>query len=199
MGRKSKAKERRLEILSHFYEVIIEEGFEGASIAKIAEKMSVNPSLLIHYYKTKDAMIEGLIEHIINTYSSHILPDFSKVEDPKERWEDVLDVVSRIQWGTFLNTTVFYSAYTLSLRDPGVKNKFTELYEKVVGQLQDEIAHAQQANIFQVKDTRQAAQLVMTLIEGANFYQNVSHNGVDIEKRSRMIKETITLMTDNNI
>ncbi|MEZ4851774.1 MAG: TetR/AcrR family transcriptional regulator [Bacteroidia bacterium] len=53
MGRKSKAKIRRQEILSHFYEVIIEEGFEGASIGKIAKRMEVNPSLLIHYFSTK--------------------------------------------------------------------------------------------------------------------------------------------------
>ena len=92
MGRKSKAKIRKQEILSHFYEVIIEEGFEGASIGKIAKRMEVNPSLLIHYFSTKDAMVIGLIDYIMATYSSHILPDFSKVEDPQERWDDVVDV-----------------------------------------------------------------------------------------------------------
>ena len=96
MGRKSKAKIRRQEILSHFYEVIIEEGFEGASIGKIAKRMEVNPSLLIHYFSTKDAMVIGLIDYIMSTYSSHIIPDFLSVEDPQERWDDVVDVVFKI-------------------------------------------------------------------------------------------------------
>ena len=116
MGRKSKAKIRKQEILSHFYEVIIEEGFEGASIGKIAKRMAVNPSLLIHYFSSKDAMVVGLIDYIMSTYSSHILPDFSKVDDPQERWDDVLDVVSKIQWDLIMDKTVFYSFYTLGMR-----------------------------------------------------------------------------------
>ena len=112
MGRKSKAKVRQKEILSHFYDVIIDEGFEGASIAKIAKRMDVNPSLLIHYFSTKDAMVVGLMDHIVSTYSAQLFPDFSKVTDPAERWEDVIDVSSRIQWDRIMNSTVFFSFYT---------------------------------------------------------------------------------------
>lgn len=173
MGRKSKAHIRKQEILSHFYEVIMEEGFEGASIAKIAKKMDVNPSLLIHYFSTKDAMVLGLIEYIIETYSSHILPDFSSVSDPQERWDDLVDVISRLQWGTFVNQIVFYSAYTLSFRIQEIKDKFTELYRRVQEQLEAEIIHARDAGIIQVQDVRQAARLMITLIEGNNYCQQV--------------------------
>lgn len=190
MGRKSKANVRKQEILSHFYEVIIEEGFEGASIAKIAKKMDVNPSLLIHYFSTKDAMIIGLIEYIIQTYSSHILPDFSKVEDPRERWEDVVDVLSHLQWDTFLNQTVFYSAYTLSFRSQEIQQKFAELYQKVLARLEEEIIHARDAGIIQVQDASQAARLMLTLMEGANFCRQVRVTN-DQETRQQMISATL--------
>ncbi len=190
MGRKSKANVRKQEILSHFYEVIIEEGFEGASIAKIAKKMDVNPSLLIHYFSTKDAMIIGLIEYIIQTYSSHILPDFSKVEDPRERWEDVVDVLSHLQWDTFLNQTVFYSAYTLSFRSQEIQQKFAELYQKVLARLEEEIIHARDAGIIQVQDASQAARLMLTLMEGANFCRQVRVTN-DQETRQHMISATL--------
>ena len=60
MGRKSKAAVRKREILEHFYNILKEEGLEKASIAKVAKRMAVNPSLLIHYFKTKEAMTVAL-------------------------------------------------------------------------------------------------------------------------------------------
>ena len=62
MGRKSKADVRKKEILEHFYIVLKQEGFENASIAKIANLMDVNPSLLIHYFKTKEEMVFAFVE-----------------------------------------------------------------------------------------------------------------------------------------
>ena len=44
---------RKREILEHFQQVLVEEGFEGASIGKIARRMGINPSLIIHYFSTK--------------------------------------------------------------------------------------------------------------------------------------------------
>lgn len=194
MGRKSKAKDRRKEILSHFYDVIIDEGFEGASFAKVARRMDVNPSLLVHYFSSKDAMVLGLIDHVISTYSAQILPDFSKVENPAERWDDVVDVVSRIQWDLFLNSTVFYSAYTLSLRNEDIRQQFVELYAGVRDRLEEEISHASQAGIIDVIDTRRAAELIITLMEGTNFYRHVWDDAPSPEERRKLLRDTLTQM-----
>jgi len=205
MGRKSKANIRKQEILYHFYEVIIEEGFEGASIAKIARKMEVNPSLIIHYFQTKDKMILGLIEYIIETYSSQILPDFSEVNDPTERWEDVVDVLSRIQWDTFIHTTVFYSAYTLGFRNAEIKEKFTELYQSVHEKLLHEILMAKEAGIIDVKHPQQVSKLILSLIEGANFYQHVDDSLLepveeeDKTQRNLLLKKTIKQITSSGL
>jgi AcrR family transcriptional regulator len=188
MGRKSKAKIRRQEILSHFYEVIIEEGFEGASIGKIAKRMEVNPSLLIHYFSTKDAMVIGLIDYIMSTYSSHILPDFSEVEDPRERWSDVVDVVSKIQWDLIMNKTVFYSFYALSMRNPEIRTRFVNFYEGLRKTLAAEIKHARASKVIEVEDVDEAAKMIISLIEGTNFYQHVTADRLDRIQRSNMFK-----------
>ena len=197
MGRKSKAKVRRQEILSHFYEVIIDEGFEGASIAKIAKRMDVNPSLLIHYFSTKDAMVLGLIDYIIETYSSHLIPDFSEVEDPQERWEDFLDVLSQIHWDRIMNNTVFFSCYTLGLRNPEIQKRFFNLYEGIINTLTYELEHATKAGIIEVKDFRKASEMIVSLIEGANFYHHVNPNNPKPEDRSHLLKSAISCLLES--
>ncbi|MEM7658841.1 MAG: TetR/AcrR family transcriptional regulator [Bacteroidota bacterium] len=200
MGRKSKAVVRKQEILSHFYQVIIDEGFEGASIAKIAKRMDVNPSLIIHYFSTKEAMVLDLIAYIISTYSEHILPDFSEESNSQDRWGDVLDVVSRIDWERIMNNIVFYSCYTLGLRDPKINEQFVGLYQRVIDQLVEEIQLAHQANIIQVQDPRRAAEMMLTLVEGANFLQHVTHDGPKSSERAEQVKASIMrLLTDSHV
>ncbi|MDW3645669.1 MAG: TetR/AcrR family transcriptional regulator [Bacteroidia bacterium] len=192
MGRKSKAKVRQKEILSHFYDVIIDEGFEGASIAKIAKRMDVNPSLLIHYFSTKDAMVVGLMDHIVSTYSAQLFPDFSKVTDPAERWEDVIDVSSRIQWDRIMNSTVFFSFYTLALRMPEIKQRFNALYDGILETLTDEIGQASKAGVIKVDSPSQAAEKMVSIIEGYNFYYNLKPDGDDADKRAEVLKGVLS-------
>lgn len=191
MGRKSKANIRKQEILAHFYEVIIDEGFEGASIAKIAKRMDVNPSLLIHYFSTKDAMVLGLIDYIIDTYSVQIIPDFSGTTDPAERWEDVLDVVSRIQWDRIMNNTVYYSCYTLSFRNEEIRQRFRSFYKGLVNTLAYEVEHASKAGIIRVKNSSEVAEMMLSLVEGANFYQHVGDRTVSPDDRAERIKSVM--------
>ena len=56
MGHYQKAEIRKPEILENYYQVLLEEGFEGTSIGKIARRMDIHPSLIIHYFKNKENM-----------------------------------------------------------------------------------------------------------------------------------------------
>ena len=53
MTKRKNAEIRKPEILENYYQVIIEEGIEGASIGKVADRMDIHPSLIIHYFKAK--------------------------------------------------------------------------------------------------------------------------------------------------
>jgi AcrR family transcriptional regulator len=50
MRKNQNAKPRKPEILEAYYQVIIQEGLEGASIGKIAKRLNIHPSLIIHYF-----------------------------------------------------------------------------------------------------------------------------------------------------
>ena len=68
MGRKSLKPIRQKGIIKAFYKVARKEGLENASIAKVAAVLDVNPSLVIHYFETKQDLIHGLIEYILERY-----------------------------------------------------------------------------------------------------------------------------------
>ena len=57
MGRKSLKTPRQKEIIKAFYTLAKKEGLENASIAKTAALININPSLVIHYFRTKEYLM----------------------------------------------------------------------------------------------------------------------------------------------
>ena len=56
MRKNKNADHRKPEILESYYQVMIQKGIEGTSISKIAERLDIHPSLIIHYFKNKENM-----------------------------------------------------------------------------------------------------------------------------------------------
>lgn len=52
----------REQILEAAKAIVIEEGFEGVSIRKIANKIQYSPSLIYHYFKNKEEIINQVME-----------------------------------------------------------------------------------------------------------------------------------------
>lgn len=67
MGRKSMEKIRTQQLLDAFIACIPENGVDGTSLEKIAEKAGVTRSVIRHYIGNRDVLITELIEHIIKT------------------------------------------------------------------------------------------------------------------------------------
>ena len=81
MGRKSLKEVRQKEIIESFYNVAQKEGLENASLAKVAKKMGVNTSLVLHYFESKEALIFGLINFILEGYKSMYITEENKNEN----------------------------------------------------------------------------------------------------------------------
>ena len=73
MRKNQRADTRKPEILENFYQVLIEEGFEGASIDKIAKRMKIRPPLIIHYFKTKENLTLESVNSLTQKYKA---PEF---------------------------------------------------------------------------------------------------------------------------
>jgi len=132
MAKKSgKAELRRQEILENFYEVLKVEGLEGASIAKIAARMDIHPSLIIHYFSTKEEMIVALVDSILEKYEETFLPALQEIENPEERLEATIDAIFGLDWARLVDAGVFFACYSLSFRNKRVKDSFQRMYSRL--------------------------------------------------------------------
>jgi AcrR family transcriptional regulator len=170
MGRKSLKTPRQKEIIKAFYKLAKKEGLENASIAKTAALLDMNPSLVLHYFQTKESLVYGLIEYILDKYLLIYKIPQEYSTDPKKALLKVIDNIFSTKWNALFDDSVSYSCYALAFRDKTIKEKYKRLLDTLRQNLQQLIIDCKTQGILSVKDPALTADLIFVLVDGAYYY-----------------------------
>lgn len=191
MGRKSKAEVRKKEILENFYIILKEEGFENASIAKIANRMEVNPSLLIHYFKTKEEMVVAFVEKLLKQHKKNFKEKVSTADSPKNKLNQVLNILFSEEWLNFSDPTVFYACYYLSSRNERVRKRFKDMYASFREILIPQARSWMEAQIIREQSPEAVADYIIIMNEGLLYYDKLMSDPEGFSRRARYLKEAV--------
>ncbi|GEM_PF-453591 len=186
-----KGEARRKEILEVFHDVLSCEGLEGASMSKVASRMGVAPSLIMHYFPSKEEMVVALVDHILARYEETFLPRLRGIGDPEERLRAATDLLLGPEWPGLVDEAVFYACYSLGFRDRRVRESFRRMYARLREVLAEEIAALMDEGAVVRGDPWNAADLVITLLEGYDFYRGVMEGEKHFEDFGRFLRETV--------
>ena len=189
MGRKSLKQFRQKEIISAFYEVAKIEGLENASIAKVAKKMGVNPSLIIHYFNSKEEMIFGLISYILDSYK-YIYSANTEASDSRKELIQVIENLFSREWNELFDDSVFYSSFSLVFRNDHIKNSFRELHVHLRNLLTKVIEKAKEDGHVQVDCPKNVSDLIFVMVEGAYYYLSLYDNDETYQKKLTLYKDS---------
>jgi len=156
-------------IWEDFYKVSRNEGLENASIAKVAKEMGINPSLIIHYFTSKDELIFGLINYILESYKLIYTPNNTQLDSKTKLIEIINNLFSR-EWNKLFDDGVFYSCFSLIFRIETVKDAYRELHEYLRTLLSEVIIEAHNDGHIQVENSKDTADLIFIMVEGAYYY-----------------------------
>ena len=189
MGRKSLIQVRQKTIIKAFYKVARKEGLENASIAKVALVLQVNPSLVIHYFKTKQDLIHGLIEYMLERYRVIYNPK-NGTGNPRERLKKViLDLFSR-KWDKLFDDGVFYSGYSLIFRDKTIKKHYKNMHDHLRAMLASTLKEANDKGVLKVEDPEKTADLIFVLVEGSYWCLCMVSGKSEYERRMEIYQKT---------
>jgi AcrR family transcriptional regulator len=193
MGRKSLKPIRQKSIIMAFYEVARKEGLENASIAKVASLLDVNPSLVIHYFKTKQALIHGLIEYMVERYRLIYNPE-NGTSNPKERLKKIIRNLFSQQWDNLFDDGVFYSGYSLIFRDRTIKKHYKNMHDHIRAMLTGTLKEAKDKKVIDIADLEKTADLIFILVEGSYYYLSMVSNKAEYKRRMDIYEKTALAM-----
>jgi AcrR family transcriptional regulator len=175
MGRKSLKETRQQEIIKVFYKVAKKEGYENTSIAKIAKVMDINPSLIIHYFETKEEMTYSLIEYILERYLL-IYTIKNKDGATLADLEKTVEMLFSKKWNLLFDDGLFYTFYALAFREKEIKAKYKTILDSLRLALATMIEQCNSKNLIKVVDPQNTADLIFVLVDGAYFYLSLENN-----------------------
>lgn len=180
---------RKQEILEHFRKVLKEEGIEGASLAKIARSMGVHPSLLIHYFSSKEQMTLALVDSIAEQYGETYMGWIAEIGDPENRLAAILDVLFGEEWMEYVDQSVFNACHYLGFHNDEIKKRFREMYSRFADALSTEFERLMELGAIRRMNAARLADLVISMTEGLDFYGTIIGTGERFDELSGTMKE----------
>lgn len=194
MRKNQKAELRKPQILENYYQVLLEEGFEGTSIGKIARRMNIHPSLIIHYFKTKENMTIELVDLLIEKYEAPEFLQYEHIQDLEQRFQALIDTVFSFEWSRTIDPGLHFGFYYLSFRNPKIRNAYESMIQRFRDYLVKELEFYQQAGIVKTNDAKTAAGIIVTLMEGLEFHAQFLSEGQPFEKFANYAKQLVLSM-----
>ena len=193
MGRKSLKPIRQKGIIKAFYKVAQKEGLENASIAKVAAVLDVNPSLVIHYFETKQDLIHGLIEYILERYRLIYNPENGTL-NPADRLKKIIRNLFSRKWDKLIDDGVFYSSFALIFRDKALKAHYKNLHDHLRQMLTDTLKDANENGVIEIDNVEKTADLVFIFVEGAYYYLSMVSDKSEYDSRIEHYQKTVMSM-----
>lgn len=172
MGRKHLGEIRRREIIEAFYEVAKQVGLENSSIAKVGQYMGISNGLVMHYFKTKDDLIFGLNEFILDQHLE-IFEKNSPVITSKQNLEITIRELFSRKWNQYFDDGVFYSCYALIYRKKEFNESFKQYLVNLHDALYENLQQAKQDGIITNDNIAELTEILFALIDGSYYYMGM--------------------------
>jgi AcrR family transcriptional regulator len=191
MGRKDKSEERRKEILEACYQVVARKGLEGATLKSIGKEMGVAPSLLMHYFASKEELIQSLVDYMIQKMDYTFLERMEHIPTARERLDLFLEKNLSFELPDAVESKVFYGAFYLSIGDERVRQSFRRVYDHDQAVLSRLIGdYAAEVGIPDLRPELLAIQIV-ALFEGLYLYKVVYGNTPELRAAVDGVRQII--------
>ena len=171
------------------YQVIARKGLEGATLKQIGREMGVSPSLLMHYFTSKEEMILALVDYMVERMDRTYHRAIKQTDSAKERLALYIDKNFNFEIPQSVEDKVFYGSFYMALSDDRVRTRFRRMYEHdhemIVNLIKD---YMEEARIVDLDPDLLAIQLI-SAIEGFYLYRVVHGDSPELNRAVAGYKE----------
>lgn len=188
MGRNSLKDIRQKEIILAFYTVSKKIGLENASLARVAGHMGINPSLIAHYFKSREALFAGLIAFTLERYRDMYNINGGEFTTARQLRKLIDNLFSR-KWNKLVDDGVFYSCYAYTYRERKIKKAFRALHDSLRALLVEALKKARSNGVIRTQNEEETAEIIFALIEGTYYYLGMVESKTVYDRKLKILKK----------
>lgn len=169
MGRKSNSEQRRQQVVHGLMNVMVNQGFSGASVADMARAVGLAPGLVHHHFKDKQEVLLDLVKHlgalVWNRYLSLVE---STDQSPRQRLHALLDAHLALGPGANPHAVAAWSIIGAeALHQKEVRLLYRQAMARLQRELKELLVAALPPHRSRQRESEHLAALMVTVIEGA--------------------------------
>lgn len=150
--------------------------------------MDINPSLIIHYFETREDLTYALIDYILERY---LLIYTIKNKDgvTLSDLQKTVEMLFSKKWNLLFDDGLFYTFYALAFREKKIKVKYKAILDSLRLALASMIEQCNVKHITEVKDPQTTADFIFVLVDGAYFYLSLESDNKAYGERLDFYKD----------
>jgi AcrR family transcriptional regulator len=178
---------RRQALVQIAYRHIAAHGFEGLRVRAVADEAGINHATLLHYFPTKEALIQAVVEYLQHEFQVSRMPRPSSPTPLDEVRLEFEDVRRRLQENPEL-MVVLTELRVRSRRDPAVAAALRWLDDTWHGYLVDMLRRGMAAGAFRADlDPAAAATALMAQIKGLGTHALDHSDPAELDVLTRVL------------
>jgi AcrR family transcriptional regulator len=155
---------RREEILGATITAVEANGLARTRVADVASALEVSPGLIFYHFATKDALLVAAFEYAVTQDLALLDEQVGRGADPVDRLRRVLSAYGPT--GAASGWRIWIEAWSLALRDEGIRTALRRLDDRWRQVLSDVLANGADDGAFICPDPPGAAARLGALLDG---------------------------------
>lgn len=184
-GRKASEETRRTQILHAAYEIAARAGLDALTVRQVAERAHLSVGLVLFHFKTKDALIVAVLDHVLATTAVlHMTADIAAIASPRER---LLALLRREMWRLSSEPRrirLFFDFWALGFTNRRIRTKMQaelDRYREAFRPMAEEVLRAEPTRFAGVTAQGLAA-VSVSFIKGCAVQSMIDPENVNIDE-----------------
>ena len=196
MGRKGLAGERRTQILDALYRCISKYGLPNSSIKMIAKEAGVQPSILYHYFKDRDEIIEELMAKVIDEMKDYFAAEINTLKDPEKRFKKGIAFLFGPQLQDPSVAAFFFSCFVEGKRNPKVQRGMEKLFRTFRDVVVQLLAETGKTEGLSAAETKNLATMLIAVQDGMTLQKESDAENISMRSIHRLTEHLVRLYID---
>lgn len=180
---------KKREIIEITKKLIEQKGIENTSIRDIVKNVGMAQGLFYYYFKSKEEVIQTIIDEYVSTICSDILKDIDEITSNFETWHEQLDNIAKSVIKIYLNNKSNMEKFVKGKNDKLYQRVLYIVIDKMAAQIEMALEIATKNDYIDIKYPKETAYMIIYGILNLIYFKGVE----DEEVITSLIKQALNV------
>ena len=183
--------QKRNEILNATFQTVYEQGVVDMSMRSIAKTAKVNQSTLHYYFQNKENLLKEFINALFDRFMFDIKRRYLDSDLPEKKLEAIFEAGRDFAGKQRELFVVFIDCWSLSVREPGLKTAFSDVYSKMANHFESILEEGMESGAFNIVRKDVLSVMLISFVGGMGMQWYMRKRSFDVRKHFSVLTHNL--------